>query len=615
MADEISLASDLKESLERTKWTECGVCGFLIGRVWRGHVNVLNVWVDPSSDANSQICCKDLKDNLTACQDHLSGGMDIVGVVVVTKALKKSSPEEYLDTLPPEVQVAVSGPLFVVCHIQMKAPQKQSLVAFCHYSVEEKSLERVTERPVVEGFDEETVIFRLQACFPMQLQLDNSQPTVIEAWESKMTKAFSNIETSVSSGGYTYRFRDTLLFLSENSVIGSKGKMSSVQHLYEAVTSDVEGSGSKKSSFSRKPPLMVDLYQQVSGEMDHFAKPTCAPAVHQRTGSFRFLHLVLPVDAVVEVDRQERVGALHQLFHRAIVSQLRAMQHCLHHHQSQENEFYTPEPFHFSIPQRHTCVTVIYPRGISDIMLGSRRKCLHQKMCLGLDRPMFRRGNARLFPGQLVAGGYLINPHIGLPPSRVSGGTPHLVQGNYTYHHYMQDRFDDDKWGCAYRSLQTLVSWFRLQGYTDQPIPSHREIQKALVVVGDKEPSFVGSKKWIGSFEVSYCLDNMIGVTSKFLNVSAGADLASKGRELAMHFDTEGTPIMIGGGVLAHTILGVDYSETSGDIKFLILDPHYTGGEDLHTVQKEGWCGWKGPEFWNPTAHYNLCMPGRPAGF
>ena len=60
----------------------------------------------------------------------------------------------------------------------------------------------------------------------------------------------------------------------------------------------------------------------------------------------------------------------------------------------------------------------------------------------------------------------------------MQGGTPHLVQGNYSYHHYMQDHFDDDKWGCAYRSLQTLVSWFRYQGYTDKAIPSHREIQQ-----------------------------------------------------------------------------------------------------------------------------------------
>ncbi|PVD34369.1 hypothetical protein C0Q70_05640 [Pomacea canaliculata] len=170
---------------------------------------------------------------------------------------------------------------------------------------------------------------------------------------------------------------------------------------------------------------------------------------------------------------------------------------------------------------------------------------------------------------------------------KVKNGTPHLVKGNYTYHHYMQDRFDDDKWGCAYRSLQTLISWFRYQGYTDKPIPSHREIQQALVDLGDKEQNFVGSKKWIGSFEVSFCLEYFLGVTSKFINVTSGSDLTSKGRELAQHFDAQGTPIMIGGGVLAHTILGVDYSETTGDIKYLILDPHYTGGENLETIQRE----------------------------
>lgn len=39
-----------------------------------------------------------------------------------------------------------------------------------------------------------------------------------------------------------------------------------------------------------------------------------------------------------------------------------------------------------------------------------------------------------------------------------------------------------------------------------------------------------------------------------------------------------------GGGVLAHTILGVAWNETTGHIKYLILDPHYTGGEDLHVI-------------------------------
>lgn len=48
-----------------------------------------------------------------------------------------------------------------------------------------------------------------------------------------------------------------------------------------------------------------------------------------------------------------------------------------------------------------------------------------------------------------------------------------------------------------------------------------------------------------------------------------------------------------GGGVLAYTLLGVDYNDASGDCAFLILDPHYTGGEDLKKIVNSGWCGWK----------------------
>jgi Ufm1-specific protease 2 len=56
-------------------------------------------------------------------------------------------------------------------------------------------------------------------------------------------------------------------------------------------------------------------------------------------------------------------------------------------------------------------------------------------------------------------------------------------------------------------------------------------------------------------------------------------------RELIAHFTREGTPIMIGGGVLAHTILGVDFNESTGESMLLVLDPHYTGIDDIKTIQ------------------------------
>jgi hypothetical protein len=121
-----------------------------------------------------------------------------------------------------------------------------------------------------------------------------------------------------------------------------------------------------------------------------------------------------------------------------------------------------------------------------------------------------------------------------------------VVQGRYSYHHYMQDGIDDNGWGCAYRSLQTVVSWFRWQGYTEVPVPSHKAIQKCLVDIGDKPASFLGSRQWIGSTEVSFCLESLLGVSSRIMAVSSGDELCSRGDELLSHFNTHGTPVMIG---------------------------------------------------------------------
>ncbi len=77
---------------------------------------------------------------------------------------------------------------------------------------------------------------------------------------------------------------------------------------------------------------------------------------------------------------------------------------------------------------------------------------------------------------------------------------------------------------------------------------------------------------------------------------------------------------MIGGGVLAYTLLGVYFDEDSGDCAFLILDPHYTGPETLGRIHKGTWVGWKrlgdtaaagGPLF-QEQAFYNFLCPQRP---
>ncbi len=51
-------------------------------------------------------------------------------------------------------------------------------------------------------------------------------------------------------------------------------------------------------------------------------------------------------------------------------------------------------------------------------------------------------------------------------------------------------------------------------------MPSHRDMQMALVEVGDKDKPFVGSREWIGSFEVSTVLNQLLGVKQSIDKVS-----------------------------------------------------------------------------------------------
>ncbi|CAJ1974999.1 unnamed protein product [Sphenostylis stenocarpa] len=284
--------------------------------------------------------------------------------------------------------------------------------------------------------------------------------------------------------------------------------------------------------------------------------------------------------------------------------------------------------YHFSPPGILHPITVFYELsfGETEMKQVEVRRSLHSRLGLPYDRPLLRISNAldfsKLKSNDMVSlqkGSTLLRDvHIGIPSSGVAGGTVSLIQGSYEYFHYLHEGYNDSGWGCAYRSLQTIISWFRLQNYTSVEVPSHREIQQTLVEIGDKDPSFIGSREWIGAIELSFVLDKLLGVTCKVINVRSGAELPEKCRELALHFENQSTPVMIGGGVLAYTLLGVDYNEASGDCAFLILDPHYTGSDDLKKIVNGGWCGWKkavdnkGKNFFLHDKFYNLLLPQRP---
>ena len=41
----------------------------------------------------------------------------------------------------------------------------------------------------------------------------------------------------------------------------------------------------------------------------------------------------------------------------------------------------------------------------------------------------------------------------------------YYTKGVYEYYHYGDQYQNDHGWGCAYRSLQTLLSWLNLQNH------------------------------------------------------------------------------------------------------------------------------------------------------
>ena len=92
---------------------------------------------------------------------------------------------------------------------------------------------------------------------------------------------------------------------------------------------------------------------------------------------------------------------------------------------------------------------------------------------------------------------------------------------------------------------------------------------------GDKPQAFVGSRDWIGAIELGYVLDTKLGLTCKVMTVSSGAEMGSKARELAQHFDAQGTPVMVS---VTHidlvTLPGLIYSTVSCQVDHHLLQPN-----------------------------------------
>lgn len=203
-------------------------------------------------------------------------------------------------------------------------------------------------------------------------------------------------------------------------------------------------------------------------------------------------------------------------------------------------------------------------------------------------------------------------------PKTIPNASTHIISTPLVYYHYRLDGFNDEGWGCAYRSLQLVLSWFQQNGIMKKPMPSVLEIQKLLSIIDPEKANkngFVGSKEWIGSFEVMMVLQHYVeGLECTIQRMESGKELDNSPaihRLLATHFERGGCPVMIGGSAYAHTIVGIDVNIRTSQAQYLIVDPHYPStAPDAATVVQKGWVGWKdASKFFNQSSWYNMCVP------
>ncbi|XP_029041423.2 ufm1-specific protease 1 isoform X2 [Osmia bicornis bicornis] len=202
----------------------------------------------------------------------------------------------------------------------------------------------------------------------------------------------------------------------------------------------------------------------------------------------------------------------------------------------------------------------------------------------------------------------LKNIHRDISPPEV--GTSFLVRGDYEYWHYGCDGFNDKGWGCGYRTLQTICSWIIMNRKLDQSVPNIRRIQEILVKLEDKEESFIGSREWIGSFEVCLVLDHLYEVLSKIIHVPSGRTLSEQIPVIREHLEKFGSPIMMGGDrdCSSKGILGIHQGVKN--TYMLIVDPHFIGrAKDPEQLEVNHWVKWQDTKNFLDSSFYNLCLP------
>jgi hypothetical protein len=162
-----------------------------------------------------------------------------------------------------------------------------------------------------------------------------------------------------------------------------------------------------------------------------------------------------------------------------------------------------------------------------------------------------------------------------------------IVRDGYDFYHYEVDGYLDAGWGCAYRGIQMMASWFANSYNLFPKVPSIEEIQGILKQADYAHVDMrIGSRTWIGCIEANTVLSELSNgrIDCRVLHVDSVRRLSEiLFNEVRDHILEFGSPVMLGAGEYAYVVCGVSPSTS----QVLILDPHYTGRSNFEP------CAWK----------------------
>ena len=207
----------------------------------------------------------------------------------------------------------------------------------------------------------------------------------------------------------------------------------------------------------------------------------------------------------------------------------------------------------------------------------------------------------------------VLDPHLILPAR--PGGL--ICHPSFYFYHYECDKVSDSGWGCAYRTLQSIISWFRSNYQIFDHVHSIEEIQDMIRKADYAHATLsIGSKVWIGSVEIATVLSNLSQnhIACRILHARTLPELETYLLTVVKeHLVNVGIPFMVGAGSYSFTLAGIDVETKS----VLIVDPHFedpSRNADANKAVAKGFIGWKRIaqffDFKKVSGNFiNICLP------